>query len=474
MPAPGDALSDKDGGKGGGTRLGGAAENRTLRKNSRRPVHRPDLNERTCSDAARRPMGHRIILWKKRFRNANNGDALFAQYVAAKRACELSDWRSESTFLRLLQAQISTPSDAHRVLSAFSHSPDVQRFIARLILRRTVNTALVATVDDVIFGSAVNWNLIDLELMAINDVDKRIDRLRQAMSKAPEDPKGTIRLVRLLAQSGKVNEALVQGRRLKDRGLMTPLIARQLGAVLAAHGQDAEAVRTYSEIVEFDATNLDSRKLLADLYLSHGWYEPAYRQYRTMTDSKDPASITLLKLAQAAAGTGRIDEALRIERKVASAPGNPGPNDPRRWARLSAAARLARMLDNPPKDVGVKASKIKDQLTRKLKELQLFRGAGQLVLLTWEDLDTDLALNTTVGGKNVLLGESVDGAQVGIAALLLPDGALDNAELSAQVRRADSEHTVKIRRHVVGWDGKTFSVAISTVELAPQSTQLQL
>jgi len=39
-------------------------------------------------------------------------------------------------------------------------------------------------------------------------------------------------------------------------------------------------MRTYSELVEFDEANPVSRRLLGDIYLRHGWYGEAYRQYK--------------------------------------------------------------------------------------------------------------------------------------------------------------------------------------------------
>src|SRR5690606_15635160 len=144
--------------------------------------------------------------------------------------------------------------------------------------------------------------------------------------------------------------------------------ALKLGDVLARQKLDAEAVRTYSEIVEFDPTSVSSRMLLGDIYLGHGWYEPAYRQYLTVTEAAPDDGLAWLRLATASAGIWRIDEALRLDRKLASAQGRPGPRDPRRWARLLSAARLATLIAEPPKQ----RAPSRESLERKLKELGLF------------------------------------------------------------------------------------------------------
>jgi Ca-activated chloride channel homolog len=287
------------------------------------------------------------------------------------------------------------------------------------------------------------------------------------MSRAPEDPNGDIRLVRLLVEAGQVEEALAHGRRLRDRGYLTLRLARQLGDVLARAGQAEEAVRTYSEIVEFDPESVASRRLLGDIYLGHGWYEPAYRQYKTTTDQAPDDALGWLRLANAAAGSGRVDEALRLQRKVASAPGRPGPTDPRGWARLLAAARLSELVQKPP------AGQL-EGVKRELKELQLFRGPATLVVLTWNDLQSDVQLVARLGDEDVGLGETTDGAAAGVSATLLGSADVGRAKLVARLRSEPRDDAIVLERHDIGWDGKDFQVKLSSVTLEPRKVQAEL
>ena len=190
-----------------------------------------------------------------------------------------------------------------------------------------------SSVQRALFAGPVDWAEVDLELTEILDPAKRLETLRAYSTRAPDDANGTIRLCRALAKAGLTAEALQHARRLHERGLMSPLLLREVGDLLTANSQGEEAVRTYSEIVEFDPSNLASRRLLGDIYLGRGWYDAAYRQYRTLTDLQPTDFTAWLRLASSAAGSGRLDEALRLERKVAEAEGTPGPDDPRRWAR---------------------------------------------------------------------------------------------------------------------------------------------
>ena len=110
----------------------------------------------------------------------------------------------------------------------------------------------------------------------------------------------------------------------------------------------------FSEIVEFAPRDELARRRLGDLYRAHGWFDEAYRQYQTLAAIRpDDTSVNLL-LAQAAAGAGRVDEALRLEQALAQT-GQPGEAvglartallwSSVRFAELRAAARAANDTD---------------------------------------------------------------------------------------------------------------------------------
>ena len=140
-------------------------------------------------------------------------------------------------------------------------------------------------------------------------------------------------------------------------------------------------------------------------------------------------ALAWLRLAAAASGSGRTDEALRIQRQVASAEGTPGPTDPRAYARLLAAAELGRLLADPsaPPEQG-------ESVTRKLKELALFRGPAALCILTWQDYEVPLSLVSFVADKETPSGEPEDAAPVGLAAVLLPIADLARVRFMARFR----------------------------------------
>jgi hypothetical protein len=181
-------------------------------------------------------------------------------------------------------------------------------------------------------------------------------------------------------------------------------------------------------------------------------------------------------MAAAAAGSGRVDEALRIQRQVAAAEGTPGPDDPRAWARLWSAARLARLLAGGDAAAASKPSEpgLEGSLTRKLKELQIFAGPAALCVLTWEDLEASLALAGLDGDKEAPLADVTDASPVGLTAILLPAGDLERLRWVARWKTDPPGRDVKLTFHTIVWDGKTFVVKVKPESIAPAKREVAL
>ncbi|MEO7328260.1 MAG: tetratricopeptide repeat protein, partial [Minicystis sp.] len=377
--------------------------------------------------------------------------------------------RAQAALLQLIQGKIRTEGTVEALLEHFSNEREIQRFIAHGILRRTVDARIVAAVRRTLFQDKARWTEVDNDLAAIASPTERVAHLRQVLIAYPDDPEGEIRLVRLLSEANQKEEAQALGHRLRDRGFMSPQLALDLGDVLAQNGFQDDAIRTYSEIVEFDPQNPDSRRLLGDVYLRHGWYPAAYRQYKTLTDIAPSEATGWLRLAASAAGSGRVDEALRIQRQVESAEGTPGPNDPRAWSRLLSAARLGRLLADPRAPAGQAES-----VSRKLKELQLWSGPAAYVILTWEDYGAALTLLAQEGDKDTPAGEVSEAIPVGLSAVLLPAGDLERLRWVVRWRNDPPKRGVDFVLHTLIWDGKSFKVTVRPGTLPARERELKL
>ncbi len=426
-----------------------------------------------CSDTARRPLAERIVIWSSRLRRADAAVDLIARYDGARVTCELPDWRAQAALLQLIQAKARNVGAVEALLQHFADDRETQRFLAQAILRRSVDPATVAAVRRILFAGETSWAEVDNDLAAMASPTDRVARLRVEVQSHRDDPQGDVRLVHALASAGQKDEALALGRRLRDRGFMSPALSLELGDVLAKNGFEADAIRTYSEIVEFDPQSADSRRLLGDVYLRHGWYPAAYRQYKTLADTASCAApapgnqsgeictpgpadaLGWLRLAAAAAGSGRVDEALRLQRQVAGAEGTPGEDDPRAWARLLSAARLGRLLDGEKAPPGQAES-----VGRKLKELGLFNSPGVLAILIWEDYAAALSLVTLDGTLEAALGEKTDASAAGITATLLPLGDLARVRWAVRWRGDPPKRDVAFTLETLSWDGKSFQIKI--------------
>ncbi len=415
-----------------------------------------------CSDLAARPLSERIVLWQRRARTAASGDDLARVHDTAYSACELPDWRDEAALLDVLQQRVSTEQMAESFLAHLRGQPDAQRFVARALLRRTVDLRIAAAVSRAIHGG-VDWSRVDGEIAATDKLDRQLTIVKTAMLAAPDDPQGELRYVRVLARAGQRQEALSRGRRLRDRGMMTPTLAQQLGDVLVDAGENEEALRTYSEIVEFDGQSKEPRRVLGDVFQRQGWYPQAYRQYKTLTDLDGRNPLAWLRLANAAAGAGRVDEALRIEREVAGGEGTPGPDDPRMFARLLSATRLAQLLVQPDPSAGATP----EAIGRKLKELSLFSGPGTLALLSWDDLEARLIIGAPDEKKETLAGEATDAGVVGLYSVLATAESWERAAHAVRNKGDLLARPVKFRVHVLTWDGRSFVVKTKSGELRP-------
>ena len=422
-----------------------------------------------CSDVAARPLSERLVIWQKRAKKAQSAQEVATIYDTAYASCELPDWRDEAALLDIVQQRIDTEQSAEVILGHFASFTEGQHFVARNLLRRTVDVRIAAAVSRAIYGG-VDWTRLDRELTDLDKTDKQLARLKQAMLVAPGDPQGDVRLVKLLARSGQKVEAVAHGRRLRDRGFLTPTLAQQLGDVLADSGDQEEALRTYSEIVEFDGQSALSRRVLGDIFLRQGWYPAAYRQYKTLTDLDGKNPLAWLRLANAASGAGRVDEALRIDREVSGGEGTPGPNDPRMFARLLSASRLGILLDKPDPAAGVTV----EAVSRKIKELSLFSGPGTLSILTWDDLDAQLVVGTADEKKEQLIGEATDAGVVGLYSVLSAPDSWDRIPHAARYKSEILQRKVPFRLVTLVWSGKDFKVTTKKGELKPGAKQEQL
>ena len=416
-----------------------------------------------CSDAAARGLVHRRLLWQRRLAEADSVYAALNVYEAAAGSCEITGWKDQRVFLQLLHERVQTEAEIAVLLGHFTGENDARNYLARGLMRRLVDPALLAAVESALFTAGVDWQDVDRQVLLVSGDDgdaKKLAVVQQALLRSPGDPQGERRMIRLLTEQGKLEEAIARGRRLREQGLMTPVLAQQIGEVFVAHGQPEQAQRVFSEIVEFDPRSPGSRRLLGDIFFRHHWFDRAYRQYEDLVEMTPDDALAIIRLARAAAGQGRTDEALRILRKVAAGEGRPGADDPRRFARLHAAVYLAGLLaDNDSKTPAA-------SVARELGRLQLFDAPATWTLLVWDDLGARLTL--TSDPPQPLAGDAIDAGATGLFALQAPASGLPPMTVRHQGLVLDRE--VAFTAFTVAWDGKEFKVERRQATIAAGNT----
>ncbi len=392
------------------------------------------LSPLPCSDAASRSLTLRRALWERRLAVEPSMAGKLGVYEASVAACEVPHWRDQRVFLQLLQVAVASEGDVEMLLAHFTPQPEARNWLARALLRRLVQPSLLGAVESSMFGANVRWYLVAYEVSLETDPDLRLQIIEAALARSVGDPEGELLMLRELDRQGKLDDALARARRLRDRGLLTTALVQELGDLLAARGREDDAKRTFSEIIEFDPSSAASRQLLGDIFLRHGWYEDAYRQYEELVNMAPEAAGFSIRLARAALGAGRSDEALRILRKVAAGEGRPGADDPRRWARLTSAVTLAFLLEEADPEVP------RSELLRELGRLQLFEKGTTWKLLVWRDLDASLTVSEMISEEGSKppqgppFSELVDASSVGLIAGELAPGRAGGEAPKLEVR----------------------------------------
>ncbi len=378
------------------------------------PLH----EARQCSGASKLPVDVRRRLWRERLEQAGGVDGAMAVWTRAGQDCELRSWRDRRTLLDLMLVRLGGAVGGIALHRAFEGERDVQSYLRRQILRRVRNAReLRAVREGLLLGYWVDWALFDRLIAAARDDRARIAIVREFLAVDADDVDLRLRLMGLLEKVGDAAEARRVAFALLASPESSPRVRGSVGEMLVRLGEPDEAKRAFAEIVEFAPGDPWARRRLGDLYRAHGWYEEAYREYETLTRLLPDDDGVLLLLASAAAGAGRMDEALRLEQRLgesAEAGGDPGAP---RWARLWQSVRLGRLRDDARR-----AGKNEDlkALLRRTRSAGVLRDTPALkAFVVWDHPDANLVLSLGYPGSQGLDRAPELGAAFGVEAVIL-------------------------------------------------------
>lgn len=295
-----------------------------------------------CSDGSGLGLDAKKTLWRERLDRSGYANEWVGVYERAVRTCEAPTARDRRALLDLIVARAGSISSMLDVYRAFA-SVSPRLYLRRAILARVRTPGDLRLVRDAFGANATNHALVDGELAKATDDAGRIRVLRRLVARFDGDLELALRLLGLFESNGRRDDA----RRLADTLRAHPLadagVRTAIGEMYLRFGDETEARRVFSEIVEFAPEDELARRRLGDLYRAHGWFDEAYRQYETLATIRPDDPTVFLLLAQAAAGAGRIDEALRLEQRVAETAWPGGATGTARTAILWSSARLAEL-----------------------------------------------------------------------------------------------------------------------------------
>jgi hypothetical protein len=403
-----------------------------------------------CSDASKRSLAERRMLWARRLAMASDASQYFDIFMTAGKSCELPMWRDRKTLLDLIDSRVHSADEVTLLLSSFQVMPSTERYLRNRILRRAFD-------PDQLLGDSPGesyWPAFRAGLFAIKSPGEREKKLEEFIKSNPDHVQAREMLVEVLIQQNKTDLAEKEAVKIRRDGTATPKLLEMLCDLQADKKDITSARRTCSELVEFNPNNSSALERLGDMFLRHGWYKEAYRQYTGLVEMIKETPTAMLRLAAAAAGMGKVDEALRIERKVATGDGEDGPNDPRRIAALHSAARLAALLLTAKNGDETE----KTAVERNLKRTQVFTEPSTMAFLIWEDFQTGLSITAKSGGIDLSPSESAASPDTGLAVLDL--GRDQPADVTFDVKQQNLGQTraVSYTLLIVTFDGKAFRI----------------
>ncbi len=393
---------------------------------------------RECSTASSQPLEVRRQLWQERLEAMYTSlDGVIAVYRQARAQCELSTWRARRTLLDLSLARFPSLEQKVAFVVSLSGDPAARSYLHRVILRFVSTPDQVRYVRQVLgLEPQVEWLVFARLWQSTSSPEARLRVVRRWLEVAPDDLDLRLRLLSLLEQTSALPEARRVARELRADPLSDAKVRTEVGEFWLRQNDEAEARRVFSEIVEHTPLDPWARQRLGDLYRAHGWHDDAYREYRTLSVLRPDDGEVLLLLARAAAGAGRIDEALRLEQRLAES------TDPGDDAGAASSARLWSWLRLSELAATAESDAMRDDARRRMRENGVLRDPpAMLVAITFDHPDDGMQLRVRHPTFDPLDPfEAADLGAIGHGLVAMRVGEREDGEYRFQLIRNDREN----------------------------------
>ncbi len=405
-----------------------------------------------CSGAAALPIDERVALWRERLASTR-GDAAGTVriYRTALARCEAPSFRERSRLLtRMLDAM---PTVTGRVVlwRALRTDVDAADVLYRGILGRVRTPAELRELHTALGLRNAEPSLVKKLLDAARSPEERAEKLRALTLEFPDDFELALHLLDALEDAHDANGARDLGRVLRARPDADAHVRTSVGELYLrlAHAStnpddaardEAEAKRTFGEIVEFSPDDPVARRRLGDLLRAHAWFADAARQYETLAHlTPDDTSVALLRAA-AAEGLGKLEEAVRWTEATASSGSPDSQGGLTRTARAFAATYLA--WGRISAREAAKPDELATLMARAARVAASDRNGrkGARVVLTWAHPEMHPTLWSNALGA-MMPADGGDGT-LGIAQVILP--ARPDAAIEARIEPDELERTARL------------------------------
>ena len=391
---------------------------------------------RRCSDASNQDIEVRASLWRERL-TANSGvEGALGVWREALASCELKTWRDRRTLIDKMIQHVGGVAQQVRLYQALRSDGAVAAYLRRAILR---NVRTPWDVDAVREGLGlevpVDWSFFSRLFRALTTPAQRLALVRRWLEVAPDEMDLRLRLLSLLEETRALPEAKRLARELRADALADARVRTAIGEFWLRQSDEKEARRVFSEIVELAPLDPWARQRLGDLYRAHGWSDDAYREYQMLARLKPNDGAVMLLMARAAADAGRLDEALRLEQRLAESV-DPGVEaGAAGFARLWTLVRLARLRS------GTQDAAVIAQVRERERGAGAFRDPPALfAALTWNHPDDRPTLFARFPSTPLEIGwerASASGPEFGIEAVRVRER--EEGDYLFEVRREDRD-----------------------------------
>ncbi|MFO0602304.1 MAG: VIT domain-containing protein [Polyangiales bacterium] len=347
-----------------------------------------------CSDAAAVALSERVPLWRERLQARGGASGALAVWAEAKRACELPGQADRVALLRLMVGAVGGVDGQLALYRGLRREPGARAWVRDVILRTLARTGELARASEL--GLArLDAETLTAALAHAATPAERLNVLRALVRRFPDDLDLSLLLLDAAAGAADAVEVRRTGARLREDPRADARVRTAVGEALLSIGDEADARRAFSEIVEFAPDDPWARRRLGDIALAHGWALEAYRQFQTLAAALNDAPEILLRLAWAARGQGRLDEALRLAERVTTqtAPGAQGTVSEAAAAWIAAELALAGSASDVPADqlAGLRA---------RWRRSPAARSAGAVrAVLRWNHPDDEAELWVRAAGE---------------------------------------------------------------------------